>query len=140
MAEIDEHLSRVKIAGERCKADFLPILREHGIIRVEIDYDGGGDEGSVGAVTAYAGEEEVALPETLCDHHSVHYGGDIQSRAVQLEDAMSSFADNAVCTYHSGWENGEGAYGTVTIDVPTGTVRLSHHSRFIDYDTTETEL
>lgn len=140
VAEIDEQLDRVREAEARCKAAFLPILVEHGITRVEIVYDGGGDEGSVGDVTAYAGDEPRDLPPVLCDHFAVEWGGDITSRAIQLEDALSAFAENAASDHHSGWENGEGAWGTIAIDVASGAVMLTHNSRFVDYDTTETEL
>lgn len=140
VAEIDEQLERVREAEKRCKAAFLPILGEHGITRVEIGYDGGGDEGSVGDVTAYAGDNTHDLPSVLCDHFAVEWGGDMSSRAIQLEDALSAFAENAASDHHNGWENGEGAWGTIEIDVASGAVRLTHNSRFVDYDTSETEL
>ena len=47
---------------------------------------------------------------------------------------------DAICARHAGWEDGEGAYGTIAIDVASGAVTLTHNSRFIDYDTTEAEL
>lgn len=53
---------------------------------------------------------------------------------------LSAFVDNAICARHAGWEDGEGAYGTIAIDVASGAVTLTHNSRFIDYDTTEAEL
>ncbi|WP_313806610.1 DUF6878 family protein [Sphingobium sp.] len=139
-AEIDAHLAVVRDVEARCKAAFLPILAEHGITRVEISYDGGGDEGSVCDVTAYVGDEDVDLPEVLCDAFTAEYGGDVTARAVQLEDALRAFADNAVSNHHKHWEDGEGAFGTVTIDVASGAVTLTHNSRFVDYETTETEL
>ncbi|WP_323810729.1 DUF6878 family protein [Sphingobium baderi] len=140
VAEIDDQLGRVREAETRCKASFLPILAEHGITRVEIGYDGGGDEGSVGDVTAYAGNETRDLPSVLCDHFAVEWSGDMMIRAIQLEDALSAFAENAASDHHRGWENGEGAWGTIAIDVASGAVTLTHNSRFVDYDTTETEL
>ncbi|QPI75520.1 DUF6878 family protein [Sphingobium sp. Cam5-1] len=140
VADIDEQLARVREAESRCKAAFLPLLAEHGITRVEIGYDGGGDEGSVGDVTAYAGDAVQDLPTILCDHFAVEWGGGITSRAIQLGDALSAFAENAASDHHSGWENGEGAWGTIEIDVASGAVTLTHNSRFIDYETSETEL
>ena len=140
VAEIDEQLERVREAERCCKAAFLPLLAAHGITRVEIGYDGGGDEGSVGDVAAYAGEESRDLPAILCDHFSVEWGGDMTARAIQLEDALSAFAENSASNRHSGWEDGEGAWGTIEIDVASGAVTLTHNSRFVDYETTETEL
>ena len=139
-AEIAEHAAAVRRVEARCKSAFLPILREHGITRVDISYDGGGDEGMMGDVTAYGGQSVRELPSVLCDHYPVDYGGNVRSSALQLEDALSSFAENAVCDHHGGWENGEGAYGEIVIDVASGGVTITHNARFIDYDTTETEL
>src|SRR3546814_5929845 len=104
-AEIAEHAAAVRRVEARCKSAFLPILREHGITRVDISYDGGGDEGMMGDVTAYGGQSVRELPSVLCDHYAVDYGGNVRSSALQLEDALSSFAENAVCDHHGGWEN-----------------------------------
>ena len=139
-AEIAEHAAAVRRVEARCKSAFLPILRDHGITRVDISYDGGGDEGMMGDVTAYGGQSVRELPSVLCDHYAVDYGGNVRSSALQLEDALSAFAENAVCDHHGGWENGEGAYGEIVIDVDSGGVTITHNARFIDYDTTETEL
>jgi hypothetical protein len=49
-AGLDAVLSAVEAVEARCKDAFLPLLREHGIARVEVHYDGGGDEGTVGEV------------------------------------------------------------------------------------------
>ena len=139
-AEIAAQRATVKDVETRCKAAFLPLLLEHGVTRVEIHYDGGGDEGSVGEVLAFAGDAAAVLPAILCDHYALRYDGRVESRAMQLEDVLGAFAENAVCDHHNGWENGEGAHGTISIDVAGGTVSLTHNERFIDYDTTETDL
>jgi len=94
----------------------------------------------VGEVSSYAGDEPTELPKILCDHYSLEYSGEVESRAVQLEDALSAFAENAVCAHHCGWENGDGAHGTITIDVATGAINLTHNMRFLDYETSEMEL
>ncbi|MCF8710410.1 MULTISPECIES: DUF6878 family protein [Sphingomonadaceae] len=139
-AEIAEHIAAVRDVEARCKAAFLPLLKKHGITRVDITYDGGGDEGMMGDITAYRGDVVCELPSVLCDHYAVDYGGNVRSSALPLEDALSAFAENAVCDHHGGWENGEGAHGGIVIDVASGRVTITHNARFIDYDTTETEL
>lgn len=139
-AELAAALSAVQVVEARCKDAFLPLLREHGIVRVEVHYDGGGDEGTVCEVNAYTADGDIDLPAILCDHHSLEYNGQISTRSIDLEDALSAFAENAVCVRHRGWENGEGAYGTIGIDVPSGAVTLTHNIRFIDYETAEAEF
>lgn len=138
--DIDLYLEAVRGVEARCKEAFLPLLRGHGISRVEIHYDGGGDEGSVGDVFVFADTEAVDLPGILCEHHRLEYNGAVTSETIQLEDALSAFSENALCTHYCGWENGEGAHGIIAIDVATGAVQLTHNIRFIDYETSETEL
>jgi hypothetical protein len=139
-AELRAALSAVQEVETVCRDAFLPLLRRHGIVRVEVHYDGGGDEGSVCDVNAYDAEGAVALPPILCDHHSLEYNGQVTNWTIALEDALSGFAENAVCARHKGWEDGEGAYGTVAIDVASGAVTITHNHRFIDYETVQTEL
>lgn len=140
VAVIETGLTAVQDVEARCKAAFLPLLREHGIARVEIYYDGGGDEGSVGDVFAYRDDASAELPTILCDHFALEFNGSVTTRTIALEDALSAFAENAVCTHYCGWENGEGAHGIIGIDVASGSVTLTHNTRFIDYETSETEL
>ena len=141
---IDTNLQAARLAVQsveaRCKEAFLPLLNAHGIARVEIHYDGGGDEGTVGEVHAYDKDGDAALPSILCDHHSREYNGQASTRTIALEDALAAFAENAVCARHAGWEDGEGACGTIAIEVASGAVTLTHNCRFIDYDTTEAEI
>ena len=139
-ADLQAALVAVQDVETRCKDAFLPLLRAHAIVRVEIHYDGGGDEGTVGDVNAYGADGDAALPSILCDHHSLEYNGEVKVRTIDLEDALAAFAENAVCARHAGWEDGEGACGTIAIDVASGTVTLTHNCRFIDYDTTEAEI
>src|SRR3546814_2053676 len=69
----------------------------------------------MGDITAYRGDVVCELPSVLCDHYAVDYGGNVRSSALPLEDALSAFAENAVCDHHGGWENGEGAHGGIVI-------------------------
>jgi hypothetical protein len=124
-----------------CKAAFLPLLRAHGIVRVTIGYDGGGDEGQTNDVLAFgADNEQRDLPAIDCASHSLTFSGTVTSTMARLKDALDTFADEVLCTQWSGWENGEGAWGEVAIDVAAGTATLTHHSRFVDYETHVTEL
>jgi len=64
-SDVDTCIETVQALGTRCKDAFLPLLREHAISRVEIHYDGGGDEGSVGEVLAFAGSD-ASICRTFC--------------------------------------------------------------------------
>src|SRR3546814_18395295 len=93
----------------------------------------------IGDVTAYGGQSVRELPSVLCDHYAVDYGGNVRSSALQLEDALSSFAENAVCAHHGGWENGEGAYGEIVIDVASGGVTITTNARSTEERSVGTE-
>lgn len=125
---------------QRCKAILLPLLRQHGVTRVEIEYDGEGDEGSVCDVLAYQDGIPRALPNIECTLVALHYGGRVEESTVSLEHALSEFASNAVSARFEGWENGTGARGEIVIDVETEAVSLEHNNRFYDYDQTCVDL
>jgi hypothetical protein len=74
------------------------------------------------------------------ERHQLNYNGIVSSDIAPLEDALDSFAEEALCALHSGWENGNGACGELELLVESRAVTLTHNSRFIDYDTDVTEL
>jgi hypothetical protein len=124
-----------------CKAAFLPILEAHGIARVVVAYDGGGDEGQVQDTTAWnAAGETVALPAIDCARHVLYFDGSVRSDVVALEEALDSFAVTVLCTQWAGWEDGEGACGELEILVAGGHATLTHNSRFVDYEQHITEI
>lgn len=126
---------------EACKASLFPILADHGIARVVIGYDGEGDEGQTNDISAYAADGTPAdLPTVDAERHLLHHDGTVSSDIVALADALDSFAEEALCALHRGWEDGNGACGELELLVESRTVTLTHNSRFIDYDTDVTEL
>lgn len=127
--------------AEAAKAAFLPLLRGAGISRLVIIYDGEGDEGQVHEINAFDGEGAIAdLPQARCQRYRQHHTARMSVDVVLLEQALDSFAHEALGAYWSGWEDGSGACGEIEIDVATGATVLTHNSRFIDFDQTITEL
>lgn len=124
-----------------CKASLFPILAEHGIARVLIGYDGEGDEGQTNDISAYSADgTPIDLPKVDAECHQLKHDGTLSSTIATLGDALDSFADEALCALHRGWEDGNGACGELELLVESRTVTLTHNSRFIDYDTDVTEL
>ena len=66
----------------------------------------------------------------------------IQSTAPGLAITHPDDVENniAVSQHHDGFENTDGGYGTLTINVEAATVTLQHSTRFVDSITTETEF
>src|SRR3546814_20240288 len=94
-AEIAEHAAAVRRVEARCKSAFLPNLREHGITRVDISYDGCGDDGMMGDVPAYGGQSVRELPSVLCAHYAVASWGHVRSSALPTKDLLLTFAKHS---------------------------------------------
>ena len=124
-----------------CKASILPHLATVNIAIVRVEYDGGGDEGQIGEITAFDSEcQPLPLPGLCCERHQLQYNGATVVDLVGLDLALESFAESALEALHDGWENGEGAFGTLIIKVASNEVSLDHSSRFVSYDTTQHDL
>ena len=133
--------AQARQALARAKAPILAIMAEAGIGHIAIDYDGGGDEGQVHEfqATNVAGEA-AELPTVDCESVTLSYRGETISEIVSFQDALDAFASTALEALHDGWENGEGAYGTVEIDARTGEATLTHNIRVITADTSVSSL
>jgi hypothetical protein len=85
------------------------------VSRVEIDYDGQGDEGSVEEVRYISGEVELAseLPH----------------------DITSLLTDAAEALAPDGYEINDGGYGTLIIHIPDRRAELEHNQRYVDVRT-----
>ena len=124
-----------------CKAAILPLLAKTAIALVRIDYDGGGDEGQVHEISAFTANGKPAnLPSAKCDKHQLNFDGSVTVDTVDLSDAITNLAESALEALYDGWENGEGAFGEVVIDVANGSVSLEHSARFLSYDTAQHTL
>lgn len=108
------------------KAAFLEALKTLGVVSVQAEYNGSGDEGQIDTITAMTTDNtEVDLRK-----HKVAASG--YDRPVTLDDLIGDFAWNAVQHFHSGFHNGEGGFGTLTIHVETGKVEISHDDNVIE--------
>ena len=126
---------------ERAKAAIIPLLSAANIATVTVSYDGGGDEGSVHDIAAYRADNTLAdLPEVDCQKFELNFNRTVTTKMVSLEAAVKAFADTALEALHGGWENGEGAFGELVIDVAVGSATLDHSDRYVSYETTNTEL
>ena len=138
------HADRAILATEAlaaCKTAIFSPLTAAGIALVKIEYDGGGDEGQVHEVSAFTADGKPAnLPSVECDQHQLNFDGSVTVDTVDLSDALTNLAESAIEALYDGWENGEGAFGEVVIDVANGTVSLEHSARFVSYDTAQHTL
>ena len=80
------------------------------------------------------------MPQTRCTAYHLTFKGELGSEEATLETALDRFATEALESLHGGWENGDGALGTLVIDVTAGIATLEHSTRYIATETETHEL
>lgn len=88
-----------------------------GVEKITIEYNGEGDDGSIGDL--------VASPVV-----------DIS----KWEDTLADFAIDFLSEQHGGWEINDGSYGDIVIDLKTGQVTNNHSDRVISTNESTSEL
>ncbi|MGH8297409.1 MAG: DUF6878 family protein, partial [Steroidobacteraceae bacterium] len=76
-----------------------------------------------------SGEIEIAEP--------VWGSPEIKHVSLSVRDAIETLAFNLLEETHGGWENGDGAYGDFTFDVPERTIALAYNERRMETDYSE---
>ena len=133
--QVAEEIQQLKVA-------ILPRLREAGIARVEIRFDGCGDSGAVeecaclDAAGAGIPCPDVTLLEGEAD--SVDRTGSREPQS--LGQALEQLTYLALERHHPGWEINDGACGELVIDVAEATFVLDCSLRFIATDDHSTQL
>jgi hypothetical protein len=99
-------------------AALLPQLKAKGVHTVKVEYSGSGDGGSVDEVICACKdiEEPIEIGEEL---HGL------------LIDAANQLIDEK----HAGWENNDGGFGTMKLDVSTGEFEWVHNENYTASDT-----
>jgi hypothetical protein len=112
------------------KRAILKTLRERGIVTVSIEYDGEGDSGQIGDILAFdARNRSVATNQPV---RLALYRGRAPSDYGSLHQALDDFAWLILDHFHAGFQDNEGGFGTIRIDVAAGSVLLEHDYRVID--------
>lgn len=131
---VEDLLALPREVFNRAKAAFCPVLLEHGITNVVIIYDGSGDEGQVNSIEAYdVLGKAMEIPEVSCERVQLTFARTIATDTTSLDEALDSFAEEALAVFHKDWEDGEGACGTITIDTARQTAEMEHLTRFISH-------
>ena len=135
MAKFEAEAKRQRKRLPAIKRRILAALNRARIATVEVAYDGEGDEGQIGEITSTDRKGKPAALEgsVLLTLHSTRC-------SYTLAEALEEFTWEVLAAYHDGFENNEGGFGTLSIDVASGTVSLSHNNRFVDFSTTLTEV
>ena len=137
-----EREAKAQIELQHLKLAVIPALRQAGIAKVEIRFDGSGDSGAVEEIVCLdAADSALACPETMLDPiPNDRLGEADRADPVLLPAALESLAYLALERHHPGWENNDGAGGQLEIDVAETSFVLECNVRFTDYNQHYTEL
>ena len=121
-------------------------LREAGVGEAVVRYHGGGDSGDVEEATFTRNESDPATSVLPLDKGEGWPSGTVKQTVstydystlatvasvedVALQEAVQDYAIDRVNSLHGGWENNDGGEGTVTFDVPGGTVQVDHGQHY----------
>jgi uncharacterized protein DUF6878 len=117
---------------EKRKRPLIEALRRLGFASVVAVYDGEGDSGQIDSIAAYA-----------TDSSELTIRGDIvvgDAPPEALHEVLDEFFWDCLTTYHDGFENNDGGYGEITIEMATGKVTIDHNDRIIEVDNTVSEI
>lgn len=138
----EESLVRIR----KNRKTILAALQKIHAARVVVEYSGSGDSGAVERISIidHEGKEIGADPmvKTLVENGFYDPKKGFISKqepvTVTLKQALENFCYDWIAECgNSGWENNDGADGTLTIDVGSGGFHLEHNSHYTETTTTE---
>ncbi len=99
---------------EITKDTVLDSMNKHDIVRIDVEYNGSGDEGFIENIYGFDSDgEEVPTPKELTD------GGRISP--------LEEYSYALLSTKHPGWEINEGSYGTIRFDLVDRKCQVLHN-------------
>ena len=121
--------------NELNKAVLFDALAPTGITRINVEFDGEGDNGQINGVSALAGDQEAQLPAAQITIQQIRWGQtEATASEFTLEAAIEALCYDYLEQEHDGWENNDGGYGEFIIDVAERTITLEFCQRYSDYN------
>jgi hypothetical protein len=134
----------------RLEAEALPhnkhvlfeALTAAGILLVTIGFEGCADNGQFEEASAFdVDNNEIAIPTSDITIKMVEFDtGTVVEATTTVRDYIETLACDFLEETHSGWENGEGAYGEFSFSAAERTITLDYNERYIESDHHEYEF
>ena len=124
------------------KAVLFNALEKAGIANITIDFEGSGDSGQFERPTAYdAEEQELQIPAIAIVIQAVDFErGTITTVETTVPEFLETLACGALEERHSGWEDGEGAYGHFQFCSAEQSIKLECWERYTETNYHEHEI
>lgn len=127
-------------AQEMNRDILIQALKDQGIVIATVDYAGAGDSGDTCDLAVQPPELQDGLSAIKVKQHviDVQYLGygqracAMRETEVTLDEALRDFAMRWVDSLYGGWENNDGACGTVTINVTDNLIVLEHTAYYTE--------
>lgn len=128
------------------KQAIIEALKPHGIVKVVVEYYGGGDSGGTEDVRLELDNGETVYPPDV----SVIYAEarsryNLETRSFEVETVskkekplaavLDEFAMHLVESHHAGWENNDGGRGSVVFDVNSNEITVEHEEYYTESNT-----
>ena len=134
------HLAR------NCDA-LIAALKQLGVTRLAINYNGSGDDGSVDDCSTVPPDIDLAgsMPyeQERSRYDGTRWVSQIEPIQMPIEDAAKDFCGEVVYRHFPGWENNDGAEGEVVLEQGQDgdwTARLEHRTFHTEADFNEVTL
>jgi hypothetical protein len=138
LGNYDHHMDLLASVRPGNKKALCDALQDAGITKVIVEFDGCGDSGQIEAITAFAGDDTVALPAITIEIAEASWGSpEITRSRLSTREAIEHVAYNYLEEQHGGWEIDGGAFGEFTFDVTSRNIVLTFNARYTDVQTSE---
>jgi hypothetical protein len=108
-------------------------LAEASITSATVTFDGGGDSGQIGEITAVAGDITIPLPDVQITMQRASWNsGKLEIAQTSLRDAIEELCFDCLSQEHGGWENNDGGQGEFTFHVQDCRIELDFQQFYTD--------
>lgn len=112
------------------KAMVLTVLRDAGISKVTVSFNGYGDSGQIDDIAVKAGEADAELPSKSVEIARASMESEVPEKLSEpLADAVETLCYALLEEKYDGWENNEGAFGEFIFDVAADRIVLDFNYR-----------
>jgi hypothetical protein len=115
------------------------LLRTARATEAVIEYDGEGDSGQIESVNLYSAAN-APMPDKPLSGRAKQTLSALHLFKDTLHGALEAYAWELLWMHHDGFENNEGAYGTITINVVKETIEIEHNARIAEVFTSSKEV